>query len=103
VDQCDTHKAVLQSITLILDNTGSTGPVTWRVQITDTDHTGHLWATANPMSGIIAAGQSTMVFLIPASKLCQHTKGRVTYHALLMYQGEGQASSISITDTVAGP
>lgn len=102
-DQCSTHKATLPPKTLLLDNTRSTVPVTWKVQIITSDQTGHLWATANPASGSIPAGQHATLLLLPASKLCQHTKGVVTYQALLTYQGEDLAGTLSLTDRVTEP
>lgn len=103
VDQCDSHKATLLPHPLFLENMGSTVSVTWQIQISDTSHSGHLWATASPASGSIAAGQQATVVLAPTSKVCQHAKGKITYQAILTYQGAGLRGAILITDLVVVP
>ncbi len=103
VDHCGTHKGTLPPSTLLLDNTGSTVSVTWQIQITDKDRSGHPWATASPASGAVPAGQQETFLLVPTSKLCQHTKGEVTYQALFTYQGAGITGTIRITDLVIHP
>ncbi len=101
VDHCSTPKTTLPPKTLLLDNSGSTAPVYWQVQITDTDHGMSPWATASPTSGSVLAGQAGTLLIIPAKHLCQHAKNTVTYHVVLIYQGAGLSGSLGLTDLVA--
>jgi serine/threonine protein kinase len=103
VDHCGSSKTILSPKTLLLDNSGSTVPVDWQVQITDTDHGNAPWATASPTSGRVPAGQERTFLLVPARQLCQHAKNPVTYHVVLIYQGAGTSGSISVTDLVVVP
>ncbi len=96
----------LAPITLTLDNSGSNVPVTWQLQITDTDPAGTVWATASANSGSVAAEKTATLTLTPVATLCNDlTKvlTPVSYKANVTYSYKGQQQTITFTDTVAPP
>lgn len=105
----------LQPVTVTLDNTKSTVPVTWQVGAIDsvapsgtpTPTSGAPWASASPSSGTLDAGTGTtstaIVTITPDSTICtQYIPQGFSnaYHLVFTYASD---LSFTVTDTISSP
>jgi hypothetical protein len=98
----------LPPLAVILDNSRSTVDVSWDVEIVDRVGTsGHLWAIASPLSGIVPAGQTRDLLITPESALCNDSQNVVpdaTYHAGIVFSPVGPlGNKIIISDHIKSP
>jgi hypothetical protein len=98
--QCPPFAATLTSYPLILDNTRSTVAVSWSMTF-DNDPMGNPWATTNPLTGSVPAGQRQSLTITPADPpLCAdlpHLGQAFPLHITIHY---GANRVLTATDTV---
>jgi hypothetical protein len=105
---CQSSFTVLSPLQVQLNNQRSTVPVTWSASITEMVGTsGHLWASASPSSGSVAAGATQALTITPESGICNDSQNVVpdaTYHARLTFSPpDSLGDTITISDTVHSP
>jgi hypothetical protein len=105
---CQSSFTVLPPLQVQLNNARSTVPVTWSASITETVGTsGHVWATASPPSGSVAAGATQTLTVTPESGLCNDSQNVVpdaTYHVRLTFSPASElGGTIAISDGVRSP
>jgi hypothetical protein len=98
--------AALPQLSVTLDNSAGSSPVTWQATISQTDPQGHVWATASPKSGTLASGAKAALAITPIKSLCQDMQGSVspiTYSVMVSYLETGQPESQEVTVSVTPP
>jgi hypothetical protein len=105
---CQSSFTVLPPLQVQLNNDRSTVRVTWSVSITEMVGTsGHVWATASPPGGSVAAGATQMLTITPESGICNDSQNVVpdaTYHVRLTFAPpDSLGDTITFSDLVHSP
>jgi hypothetical protein len=97
--QCHSQSMVLSALAITLDNTSSTVDVTWQMgAIQHIAGTGDQWARASATGGVLPAGGSADVSLIPHPHLCAlNPQPSAVYSAIIQL---ASGDSDAILDTV---
>jgi hypothetical protein len=96
---CSNSSAKLTEIKITLDNTGGLASVTWQVQITQVDASGHPWAQGMPKNGMVPAGKTAMLQIKPEDHLCQR-QPTTTFQASITYQTPSGSGTVLFSDVV---
>jgi hypothetical protein len=94
----------LPALMMTLDNSRNAAPASWQANITQKDPQGHIWAAANPPSGTIPAGQTSLLKVTPLATLCQELQQGgppTSFLLMIVFTLQGSATQMAtVTDTV---
>ncbi len=100
---CSSSSTFLPVLTVNLDNTNSNVNVNWKVTVTEQEG-GQPWAVPFATTGIVGAGQSSMLSVSPQVSLCANVpQGTVTNLHFVVTMTNGPGTAFTVTDAVTGP